>query len=108
MELVTITKEIYESGKRLEKGADMLFTLAKNMAETEKEYRKALQVEILKLKTEGMSVTLIPDLARGATSELKFKRDLAESQYKSAKDMLEAIQAQMNGLQSILRIQEKI
>lgn len=108
MELSQIAKEIYESGKRLENGSKQLFSLAKEMAETEAEYRKALAVEIMKLKTEKMPVTIINDLARGNTSDLKFKRDLAEARYKSARDSLEAIQSQMNGLQSILKIQTEV
>lgn len=108
MELSIITREIYESGKRLEKGSKELFSLAKRMAETEKDYRKALEIEILKLKTEGMSVTLIGDIARGKTADLKYERDLAEARYKSARDSLEAIKAQANGLQSILKYQSDI
>jgi len=42
------------------------------------------------------------------TSDLKFERDLAEARYKSGRDNLQAIQSQMNGLQSILRVQTNI
>lgn len=108
LELSDISREIYDSGKRLENGSKELFKLAKEMAETERDYRRALQIEIVKLKSEGMQATLIPDVARGKTSELKFKRDLAEARYKSARDSIEAIMSQMNGLQSILRIQKEI
>lgn len=108
LEVNTIAKEIYESGKRLEKGSKELFNLAKEMAETEKEYRKALQLEIMELRDMKIQATLIPDIARGKTSDLKFKRDLAEVRYKSARDSLNAIQAQMNGLQSILRIESEV
>lgn len=108
MELVTITKEIYESGKRLEKGSKELFSLAKEMAETERDYRRALQIEIVKLRAEKVQATLVPDIARGLTADLKFNRDLAEARYKSARDSLEAIKAQANGLQSILKIQKDI
>jgi MarR-like DNA-binding transcriptional regulator SgrR of sgrS sRNA len=108
MDLADISKEIYDSGKRLENGSKELFKLAKEMAETERDYRRALQIEIVKLKAEGMQATLIPDVARGKTSELKFKRDLAEARYKSARDSIEAIMSQMNGLQSILKIQKEI
>lgn len=103
-----IAKTIYEIGKRLEKGSKETFSLAKKMAETERDYRKALAIEMVKLKTEGNSITLIPDLARGNTSELKFERDLAEARYKSARDMLSSLQAEMNGLQSIFKRFEEI
>ena len=108
IELSDITREIYESGKRLEKGSKELFSLAKEMAETERLYRRALQVEIVKLRTDKVQATLIPDIARGLTADLKFARDLAESRYKSARDSLDAIKAQANGLQSILKYQQDI
>jgi MarR-like DNA-binding transcriptional regulator SgrR of sgrS sRNA len=108
VELSQIAKEIYESGKRLENGSKQLFTLSKEMAESEREYRRALQIEILQLRDQKVQATLIPDIARGKTSELKFKRDLAEARYKSARDSLEAIQSQMNGLQSILKIYQEV
>jgi hypothetical protein len=108
IEVSTIAKEIYESGKRLENGTNKLFTLAREMAETERDYRRALQTEIVKLRTEGVQVTLIPDMARGATSELKFKRDLAEARYKSGRDSIEAIKSLMSGLQTVLKVQTEV
>lgn len=77
--------------------------LAKAMAEAEQAYRSSLAKEIVKLKLEGMSVTLIPDIARGNTSELKFSRDLAEAKYTSGRDSLKAIMAQVNALQTIVK-----
>lgn len=86
----------------------MLFKLAQAMAETERVYRRSLGIEIVKLKSDKVQATLIPDIARGMTSDLKFERDLAEARYKSGRDNLQAIQAQMNGLQSVLRVQTNI
>lgn len=108
MELTDITKEIHESGQRLEKASKELFGLAKKKAETEQKYRKALAIEIMKLKEKGLQTTLIPDVARGNTAELKFERDLAESMWTSARDSIDAIKAQQMGLQSILRIQSDV
>lgn len=108
IDTVEITQEIYESAKRLQGAGDALFKLAQTMAETERTYRRALGIEIVKLKTEKVQATLIPDIARGMTADLKFERDLAEARYKSGRDNVEAISTQMNGLQSILKIQTKI
>jgi hypothetical protein len=71
-------------------------------------YRKALAAEILKLRTQSVPVTLIPDIARGNTSELKFERDLAETVWKGAIDYLRALESQLSGLQSILRHQDEV
>ena len=108
MDIKNVTQELYESSKRLEKGSQEIFILAKEMAETERDYRKALTHEIMKLKNEGMSISLINELARGNTSDLKFNRDLAEAKYTAARDSLKAIAVQINALQSILRIQNEV
>ena len=108
IDTIEITKEIYESAHRLQGAGDALFLLAKTMAETERAYRRALGIEIVTLKSDKVQTTLIPDIARGMTADLKFERDLAEARYKSGRDNLQAIQSQMNGLQSILRVQTNI
>jgi hypothetical protein len=108
IELTSITKEIFDSAQRLKNGSKEIFNLAKEKAEKERDYRKALAVEIVKLKSGGMAATLIPDIARGNTAELKFERDLAEAKYVAGRDSLEAIQSQMTGLQSILKHQTEV
>jgi len=108
IDTIDITKEIYDSAHRLQGAGDALFKLAKVMAETERAYRRALGIEIVKLKTDKMQATLIPDIARGLTADLKFERDLAEARYKSGRDNLQSIQSQMNALQSILKHQTDI
>lgn len=108
MEIINLSQEIYDSVTRLEKGSVEIFNLAKELAEKERDYRRALAAEIMRLKDERMSVTLIPDIARGNLSEEKFYRDLAEEKLKAAKASLEAIQVRINGLQSILRYQNEL
>lgn len=108
LEVTEINKELLEASRRLQNGSKKIFSLAKNKAEAEQKYRRALAVEILTLRDLKIQATLIPDIARGNTSELKFKRDLAEAEYTSARDSLEAIQVQISALQSILKYQEEV
>lgn len=108
MELTDITKEMYEISKRLDKASRVLTKMAVERAETERIYRMKLAQEMLKLKDEGVSVTLIPDMARGNVSDLKFQRDLAEGKYKAAIESLEALKSQLSALQSILKYQEAV
>ena len=103
MELTQVTSEIYDASKRLSEGSKQLFKLAKESAEAERDYRAALATEIISLKIEGLQATLIPDVARGNTAELKFQRDLKEAQYTSGRDSLKAIMAQVNALQTIVK-----
>ena len=108
MELVDLTREIYDSANRLKNGSSEIFKLAKEKAEKERDYRRALAVEIMRLKGEKMAATLIPDLARGQTADLKFERDLADARWTTARESLDAIKSQMSGLQTVLRYQTEV
>lgn len=108
IETTDITQAIWNSAKRIEKGVDILTSKAKAYVEAERTYRVALATEIVKLKTDGMPVTIINDVARGNVADLKFNRDLAEEEYKTCKEMLEGLRAELTGLQSILRVQTEV
>lgn len=108
VELVDLTQAIWSTAKRIEGGVDILTSKAKAFAESERIYRKALAIEIVKLKTGGMPVTIINDVARGNTADLRYDRDVAEGVYKSCKEMLESLRAELTGLQSLLKVMQDI
>ena len=108
IEIQSIASEIHTASKKLAKGIDVLFLLAKENAEAERNYRSALSKEIVKLKQEGMQTTLVPDVARGNQSELKYLRDIAEYKYQSGKEMLRAIQTQISALQTVIKYTAEI
>ena len=108
VELVDLTQAIWNIAKRIEGGVDILTSKAKEYAEAERIYRKSLAIEIVKLKTGGMPVTIINDVARGNTADLKYDRDVAEGIYKSCKEMLESLRSELTGLQSLLKIMQDI
>lgn len=58
----------------------------RTFAEAESEYRQALATKMLELRSDGMPVTICPDVARGTReiALLKMERDCAESLYKAA------------------------
>lgn len=108
MDMVDLGQAIYETSMRIEKGVNELFKYAKVYAESEREYRLALAREIMDLRDAGLPATLISDVARGNMADFKYKRDLAEVSYKTAREMLGALQAELSGLQSIYRNQKDI
>ncbi|KJS84996.1 MAG: hypothetical protein JM58_09525 [Peptococcaceae bacterium BICA1-8] len=108
MELTNITESIMADRERVINSIKVLWEKARAKALSEMEYRKALQVEILLLKENKMAVTLISDIARGECAELKYKRDLAEAEYKVAVASLSALETSISSLQSILRYQTDI
>ena len=85
-----------------------IFILAKNKANTELEYRRELGKSIVRLRSEGVQATLIPDLARAEVSELKYARDLALELHRSGLASLDVIQSQGNILQSISKYQSEV
>lgn len=108
LDLIKIPEEIHKASQRLSKGPVELFTLARKSAEAEKVYRKALAMEIMKLRLEGLPATLIGDVARGNCSELKWSRDLAEAELTAGRDGLKAIITEVTALQSILKHQSEV
>ena len=103
MELTNINRELYQAAKRLREGGKELFHLARERAEAEKAYRMALAKEIVMLKDAGQSVTLIGDIARGNTAEMKFARDLADARYSAGRDLLTSLQTEVSALQTIIK-----
>lgn len=108
IDVINVTRELYEGSQRLEKSGSELFRLAKESAEAERDYRVALAREKLKLRAEGMPIGLIEDVSRGNIADERFKRDLAKEKYIAGRDSIKAIIAQLNALQSILRITKEV
>lgn len=107
MELTPTINMLHQATKRLSESSKEVFRLAREKAETEREYRIALGQEIFKLKADKMPATLIGDLARAKVAELKFKRDLATEMYRAALSAMEALKVEINALQSIAKYQSE-
>jgi hypothetical protein len=108
MEMVQLNSEIYEVAQRLQNAAKEIYKLANKRAVTERTYRLNLSQEIVKLRAEGLPATLIADTARGNVADMKFQRDLAEGQYRSSIEALEALKAQLSALQTISKYQDAV
>lgn len=108
MEIIAVTQEIYDVAQRVNKATNEIYKLAKKRALTERTYRMQLSKEIMKLRAEGMPATLIPDLARGNVSDLKYERDLAEGQYKAAIEAVEALKSQLSALQTVSKYHTEV
>jgi hypothetical protein len=108
MELIQITAEMYKASQRLEAASKALYKLGNEKAEAERIYRMKLAQELITLKSEGMSIGMISDVARGNVSDLLFQRDAAEIKFKCAIESLGAIQTQLSALQTIVKYQDAI
>lgn len=66
-------------------------------AEAEKQYRIAARHEALKLRDEGMAVTMINLVLYGtkAVADLRFQRDVAEAVYKANQEAINTYKLQI-------------
>ena len=88
--------------KELDVSVKALRKTGTEFATAERNYKQKLREEALKLKSEGMAVTLIDKVIYGIpeVAELRFKRDVCETVY-------QANQESINVLKLNIRIIEK-
>lgn len=103
MDLISVTQEIHEASQRLGKSADALFVLGKEKAESERDYRKALAQEIMKLRADKVPVSIIVDLAKGNIADVLFQREITEVKFKAGIEAIGAISTQVSALQTIVK-----
>ena len=108
MELTDISKDLLRQTKNADELAKLLPELAQQVAETEKYYRLQLMREIMTLKEQKFPATLIGDISRGQTADLRYKRDLARETNKAYHKMASIYSSNQSALQSILRHQAEV
>jgi len=69
---------------------DRLRERGKDYGAAERDYKMALSKRILQLRDQKIPVTIISDICRGEAdiARLRFKRDVAEVQYKAAQEVI--------------------
>ena len=74
------------------------------LAVAERDYRKALAVKELELRSKGNSVpaNLAYDIARVQEAELRYKRDIAQIEYEICKDKLRNERSNIEALRSLI------
>ena len=89
--------ELTEKIKQLEISIKELRNSGTSYAQAEKDYKVLLRKECLKLRDEGMAITLIDRICYGIPSvaELRFKRDVAECVYKANLEAINSIKLQL-------------
>ena len=103
-----IVKLMLDVQKRLSNGSKEIFRLATEKAEKERDYRVAMSQEMLKLKSEGMAVGMINEVARGKVSELKFQRDVSEALFVAARESISALQTEASIFRAIYDKQTEV
>jgi len=114
MDIVLIAEQIEKYILRINREKDKLPELAKRKAETLAEYERQLAITILRLKNgdissfEGQEVgslpaTLIEKTAKGMCWKERLETDFAEANYKAVITNIQALEAQLNGYQSLYK-----
>jgi len=114
MELIAVSKRIEEKIRTLELGREILKEYAQNKANTIANYEKAIAKVLIRLKNgdeftlEGEVIksppaSVMEKIAKGICFNEKLAQELAEAQYKNAIVGMGAIEAELNGYQSIFR-----
>jgi hypothetical protein len=110
IELSEIIMEMRNTKTRLDGAIRELHKQAKAKADTERKYKIALRMEILKLKKDGYPATLINDLAKGneEIAALRFDRDVAKGLYDSARESMQSLRVEASMLQTISKYQDEL
>lgn len=89
--------ELQNKLKELEVSLKELRTSGTNYATAERDYKKLLRVECLKLRDEGMAIGMIDKTCYGipVVAEARFKRDVAETVYKANLEAINSIKLQL-------------
>ena len=118
LDLLDIAAAIQRKIDHLEKARGKLKEYAENKARTMVEYEKQMTITIMSLRNgqsfqikngkdtieiQGESVTTLKDLAKGICHEYSLESSVSEARYKNCIVQIEAIKAELNGLQSIFR-----
>lgn len=100
----TMHKRVISLNQELTEIIDELQPLAEKMCEKEKEYKIMLSQEVLKLRNEGLAVSLIKDVVAGlkGVAEAKFQRDFTKELFVITKEKLKGKIINIDSLRSIL------
>lgn len=107
MEYQTIARELIECLKRLREQEQTLSGAAKERATTEAAYRKALAIEIMKLKQMGIQSSIIRDVAHANINDIILDRELQDSLFTAKRESIRAIETEISAWQTIAKFYER-
>ncbi len=99
---IDLINELQAKTKQLETSVKQLRKNGSEYAQAERDYKVLLRTECLKLRDEGMPVTMINTICYGIQSvaDARFKRDCAETVYKANQEAINSLKLQMRIIES--------
>ena len=103
MDVLQVAKEIEKYCDKIASLLTPINELGIAKANALGDYEQAIQIAELRLKDDGIAVTLIKGQSRGLCRDKRIACDIAESAYKAQIVKIEAAKAILNAKQSIYR-----
>ena len=102
--MTDLIDDLQTKNMHLEQALRTLRTNGIALAEAERKYKEAVSKEALRLRDEGMAVTLIDKVIYGlpTISTLRFQRDCAEVVYQANQEALNVTKLQIRLIESQL------
>jgi hypothetical protein len=96
-----LLQELWKTNELLSKALEQFKARGQEYAKCYRNYRVLVAQELLKLKAEGMPVTIAYDIARGKeeVADAKEKEIIAECMYKSCQEAINTYKLQIKILQ---------
>ena len=90
-------QELNELSKQLTHSGEQLKKYGKELAEAEHDYKVILRQEALKLRADGMAITLIDKVVYGIdeVADARLKRDIAETMYTASQESINTLKLKM-------------
>ena len=97
-------EQIEQKIKELDVSVKSLRKTGTEFAEAERNYKQKLREEALKLKSEGMAVTLLDKVIYGVpeVANLRFKRDVCEAVYQANQESINVLKLNIRILEGQL------
>ena len=108
MDLIRLTDAMQDCIKEIRDDANRLYNLAKKKADALAERDKQISIATITLKESGLAIGIIGAKAKGDCCDFTREAELHEACYQACRTRIEAQKAILNGLQSILRVQEEM
>ena len=102
---IGVLKSAYiQKCRELEKTLSEYPKLAEGMAGKERAYLIAKSQSILKLRKEGIPITLIPDLSKGEAVNHRFEYQVSEAIFNACKENIKRLHANLDAYRSLLSV----
>ena len=95
--MIDLLNEMNDLSVRLTHSGEQLKRYGRELAEAEHAYKITLRQEALKLRAEGMAVTMIDKVVYGVpeVADKRLKRDIAETMYKASQESINTLKLKM-------------